>query len=221
MARAGTLPSYLYKREIQPGEPVGLERSDLEEKQEKDEEEDGMLEYDSPRSDEESAHDETAWDVGEIPSLEREANFLFGRVSRFGRSITSTAEFCWVNFSLFFLLWNYGIAVTFFFFYAFVDIVIRLFDIDLFLLIRFSVIEVKQKEVVTVASVRYSCKTSKTSKMNSNIFLVKKNGSILIEKIITYRKGPFNNCQYMKIIYMWTAVEEITMKAILAVMNTT
>ena len=44
------------------------------------------------------------------------------------------------------------------FFYAFVDIVIRLFDIDLSLLIRFSVIEVKQKEVVTVASVRYSCK---------------------------------------------------------------
>ena len=60
------------------------------------------------------------------------------------------------------------------FFYAFVDIVIRLFDIDLSLLIRFSVIEVKQKEVVTVTSVRYSCKTSKTSKMNSNIFLVKK-----------------------------------------------
>ena len=95
-----------------------------------------------------------------------------------------------------------GLPSPFFFFYAFVDIVIRLFDIDLFLLIRFSVIEVKQKEVVTVASVRYSCKTSKTSKMNSNIFLVKKNGSILIEKIITYRKGPFNNCQYMKIIYM-------------------
>ena len=76
-----------YIREIQPGEPVSLERSDLEEQQEKDEEEDGMLEYDSPRSDEESAHDETACDVGGIPSLEREANFLFGRVSRFGRSI--------------------------------------------------------------------------------------------------------------------------------------
>ena len=82
MARAGTLPSYLYQKEIQPGEPVSLE-----EQQEKDEEEDGMLEYDSPRSDEESAHDETACDVGGIPSLEREANFLFGRVSRFGRSI--------------------------------------------------------------------------------------------------------------------------------------
>ena len=87
MARAGTLPSYLYQREIQRGESFSLERSDLEEQQEKDEEEDGMLEYDSPRSDEESAHDETACDVGGIPSLEREANFLFGRVSRFGRSI--------------------------------------------------------------------------------------------------------------------------------------
>ena len=52
MARAGTLPSYLYQSEIQPGEPVSLERSDLEEQQEKsgqDEEEDGMLDYDSPK----------------------------------------------------------------------------------------------------------------------------------------------------------------------------
>ena len=53
MARAGTLPSYLYQRKIQPGEPVSLERSDLEEQQEKseqqDEGEDGMLKYDSPK----------------------------------------------------------------------------------------------------------------------------------------------------------------------------
>ena len=53
MARAGTLSSYLYQREIQPGEPVSLERSDLEEQQEKsgqqDEGEDGMLKYGSPR----------------------------------------------------------------------------------------------------------------------------------------------------------------------------
>ena len=44
-------PSYLYQREIKPGEPVSLERSDLEEQQEnsgkQDEEEDGILEYDS------------------------------------------------------------------------------------------------------------------------------------------------------------------------------
>ena len=44
-------PSYLYQREIKPGEPVSLERSDFEEQQEnsgkQDEEEDGILEYDS------------------------------------------------------------------------------------------------------------------------------------------------------------------------------
>ena len=61
------------------------------------------------------------------------------------------------------------------FFYAFVGNAIRFFDIDLSLLIRFSVIEIKQKEVVTVTSVRYSRKTSKNSTLtNSNIVLVKK-----------------------------------------------
>ena len=61
------------------------------------------------------------------------------------------------------------------FFYAFVGNAIRFFDIDLSLLIRFSVIEVKQKEVVTVTNVRYSRKTSKNSTLtNSNIVLVKK-----------------------------------------------
>ena len=61
-----------------------------------------------------------------------------------------------------------------FVFYAFVVIDIRSFntDHDLSLLIRFSVIEVKQKEVATVTSVRYSWKTSKTSEMNSTIILV-------------------------------------------------
>ena len=54
------------------------------------------------------------------------------------------------------------------FFYAFVNIAIRFFDTDLSL--RFSVIEVKQKEV---------------------------NGSILVEKVITHRKGPFNDFKYI------------------------
>ena len=95
-------------------------------------------------------------------------------------------------------LWDRGHLL--FFFYAFVDIAIRLFASDQSLLIRFSVIEAKQKEVVTVTSLRYSCKTSKTSITNSNTVLVKKNlrltvskdfnGSILVEKIITHRKGP-------------------------------
>ena len=46
-----------------------------------------MSVYDSSSSDEESADEETASDVDEIPSLEREANFLLRRVSRLGRSI--------------------------------------------------------------------------------------------------------------------------------------
>ena len=65
MARAKTSPSDLYQREIQPVEPVSLRRSDFEEQQEKsgkgDEEEDGILEYDSPS------------DNDDIKSLEREA----------------------------------------------------------------------------------------------------------------------------------------------------
>ena len=46
MARAGTLPSYLYQSEIQPGEPVSLERFDVQEQQEnsrkEDKDEDGV-----------------------------------------------------------------------------------------------------------------------------------------------------------------------------------
>ena len=63
------------------------------------------------------------------------------------------------------LLWIYGITITFLLLYALVDIVIRFFDTDLSLLKHFPVIEVKRKEVVTVTSVRYSCKNLKTSKM--------------------------------------------------------
>ena len=75
-------PSYLYQREIQPGELVSLECSDFEEHHEnsgkQDEEEDGMLECDSPRDD------------GDTPSLEREADFYLGGGSRFERSIRFT-----------------------------------------------------------------------------------------------------------------------------------
>ena len=63
--KSWNFPSYLYQREIQPVEPVSLERSNFEERQErsgKQEEEDGILEYDSPSGDD------------DIPSLEREAD---------------------------------------------------------------------------------------------------------------------------------------------------
>ena len=53
-------------------------------------------------------------------------------------------------------------------FYALFYIVIRFFDTDLSLLIRLSAIEVKR-----LTSVRSSCKTFKTSKMNDIIILVK------------------------------------------------
>ena len=53
-------------------------------------------------------------------------------------------------------------------FMHFFYIAICFFDTDLSLLIRLSVIEVKR-----MTSVRYSCKTFKTSKMNDIIILVK------------------------------------------------
>ena len=58
-------------------------------------------------------------------------------------------------------------------FHAFVDIAICFFDTNLSLLIRFwYVIEVKWKEVVTVASVPYLC--FETSWMNDIVTLVKR-----------------------------------------------
>ena len=88
MARAGTLPSNLYQREVQPGELVSLEHFVSAEQQETEtEEEDGILQYDSSSDDEdlkERDNDEAEDDIG---SLDREANFLLGTVSRFGRTI--------------------------------------------------------------------------------------------------------------------------------------
>ena len=61
--------------------------------------------------------------------------------------------------------------------------------------------------------------------MNSNVVLEKKTYAWRWAKTSTdqswLRKGPVNDCKYMKIIYMWTTVEEMIMKAILAAMNTT
>ena len=66
MASAWTSQLFLYQREIQQGGPVRLEHCDSLEQQEKsekqDEEEDGILEYNSLSDD------------GDIPSLERGVN---------------------------------------------------------------------------------------------------------------------------------------------------
>ena len=61
---------------------------------------------------------------------------------------TLTAELRSVNYILFPLLWNYGIAVTLCRFMYMLTLFHRLFDTVLSLLICFSVIEVKRKEVV-------------------------------------------------------------------------
>ena len=55
-----------------------------------------------------------------------------------------------------------------------VDSVIRFLDTDLSLLERFSLIVVERKEVVTVTSVLYSCKTLKTPKLNDIVALGKR-----------------------------------------------
>ena len=65
-----------------------------------DEEEDGILNYNSPSDDD------------DIPSLEREADFISEGVPASEEVFASTAELCSVNFSLSPLLWNYEITVT-------------------------------------------------------------------------------------------------------------
>ena len=73
-------PIYLYQREIQPSGPVSLERSDYEEQQK-----------DSRQQDEEEAQSSDKELNKSFPDDETacndDADFLLGRVSRFGRSI--------------------------------------------------------------------------------------------------------------------------------------
>ena len=76
MARAGTLPSFLYQREIMPGGSV-----DLTGEIHRSEDEDG---YETCSSEEEGIDEED--DSQSISTLDREANFLLGRVSTFGRA---------------------------------------------------------------------------------------------------------------------------------------
>ena len=92
MARAGN-PSYLYHREVQPGESVSLEHSEEHQGNGGRETEDSVLEYNSPivgknqRKRHSSDNNESDDVSGEIPLLDGEANFLLGTVSQFIRSI--------------------------------------------------------------------------------------------------------------------------------------
>ena len=102
MARVGTLPSYLYHKEVLPWDSISLEPAEpsASEANERDEvgdedNEEGVLEYhfsDSVEDSEEQSigindNDEADDDVGDIPFLGREVNFLLRTVSRFGRTI--------------------------------------------------------------------------------------------------------------------------------------
>ena len=73
MARAGTLPSYLYQKDVQPGESVSLERSESEEQQQNEggetEEEDTVLEYNSPSSNEDSKEESFVNDCSVVTSV--------------------------------------------------------------------------------------------------------------------------------------------------------
>ena len=98
-------PVVTLSERIQPGGPVSLEHSDFEGQQEnsgkQDEEEDGILEYNST-SDDGTFH---LWSERLILSSEE--------VPASEDVFASTTDLCCVNFSLFTLLWNNGIAVTF------------------------------------------------------------------------------------------------------------
>ena len=112
----------------------------------------------------------------------------------------STEELCSVDFSLFPLLWKQQDCLHLFLFYALADIVICFFETDLSLLICLSMIKVKWKEVITMTSICYLCKTLKLLKRMISLgwkeinlcLMVGKdfNGSMLDEKTITHRKGP-------------------------------
>ena len=155
MAKAGTLLSYLNQREIWLGEPVSFKLSHFEEQQKK------KKKKKDPSSDKELDEsfpdDETACD---------DSHSIFGmRDSFYPQKIFPTSEevFASIEELCYGSNRSNGIVVTFFV-YVLVDIVICFFETDLSLLICLSVIKVKRKEVVTMTSVRYSCKTLKTSK---------------------------------------------------------
>ena len=90
---------------MKPGEPVSLECSDFKMQRENSgkqhKEEHGIFEYDFPRDD------------GDIPSLELEAEFHLKRGPRFGRQVFNSTELCSFHSSLYSLLRNHGIAVTY------------------------------------------------------------------------------------------------------------
>ena len=84
MARAGTLPDFLYEEDIVPGESVDL-TGDV-----------GLPdEYDTSSSaeEEEEAEDQVGEGSVRVATLDGEANVLLGRVSALGRAVRFNSRF--------------------------------------------------------------------------------------------------------------------------------
>ena len=83
MARAGTLPDFLYEKDIVPGESVDL-TGDV-----------GLPdEYvTSSSAEEEETEDQVGEGTVRVATLDGEANFLLGRVSAFGRAVRFNSRF--------------------------------------------------------------------------------------------------------------------------------
>ena len=152
MAKAGTLPSHLDQREIQPCEPLSFEISDSKERQKKtkksktDEEENEILEYNSSAVMKNMMNHFRTKRPHEmmVPlSLERETHFLRGRFFPLGKKYSLQQQNCvQLIFSLFPFSWKQWDCRHLFLFYELINIVIRVFVADLSLVLCFSETEV-------------------------------------------------------------------------------
>ena len=190
--KSSNFPSYLYHRKIQSVEPVSLERSDFEGQQEnsgkQDEEEDGMLEYDSPSDD-------------NIPPVEWEAYFYLGRYSRLGRSIHFNSR---IVFSYFFLIsvvmkpWDCRDLLCFMHLLKllFVSLILTCLYPYVWPWSKFN----ERKSLPRLAYViraklwkllKWTISSFWWKEINSRLTVtIDVNGSMLAKKIITHQKGP-------------------------------
>ena len=105
MERVGTLPDYLYQKEIQVGEKISLQSSnnaktgETPHQDEDDEQrgtvEDEVTEFDSSSDKESSAGEALVDEENDLGNLQitRDVDFLIGTTSRFGRSVRLNSRF--------------------------------------------------------------------------------------------------------------------------------
>ena len=133
-------------------------------------------------------------------SLERETHYLRGRFFPLWRKYSLQQQNCvQLTFRSFPCYGSNGIAVTFFFMHMLTFLFVSLILTCLYLYV-YPRSKLERKEIVSVTGVSYSWKTLKTSKMNGIVWrelnlrlAVSKdiNRSVLVEKIITHRRRPF------------------------------